>query len=267
VNLEDGTGKVVASTKTDANGKYLFDNLPDGTYKVCVDTSKLPAPYSDYMLTKQNAAGHNGKDSAADPATGCTMTTVLGVGHREDLTLDVGLVSPANRVGDYVWIDQKRTGLQDAGDPGAANVPVTLQDGSGKVVATTTTDANGKYLFDNLPDGSYKVCVDLSKLPKNLLGYTFTKAGAAGRNGTDSAADPATGCTPVVALSPSHRQDLTLDFGLLPKVNPTPGGPSQPTTGLAFTGANVVWVAATGLFLLVGGAVLMITGRQRRRNG
>ena len=37
-------------------------------------------------------------------------------------------------------------GVQDAGEPGIAGSTVTLQ-GPGGVVSTTTTDANGQYLF------------------------------------------------------------------------------------------------------------------------
>ena len=221
VTLQDATGKPIGSPQTtDAQGKYLFDKLPDGTYKVCFDIKNLPAAYADYLVTKQNAAGHNGTDSAADLTTGCTETTTLGPDKREDLTLDMGLVSPVNRVGDFVWLDVNRNGIQDAGEPGVPDVPVVLQDGTGKPVGSpVTTDAGGKYLFDNLPDGTYKVCFDLSKLPADYAGATWTKQNAASHDGTDSAADPATGCTPTTELKIGHREDLTLDGGIVTPLN------------------------------------------------
>ena len=221
VTLQDGAGKPVGTPLTTGpDGKYLFTNLPDGTYKVCFDVKNLPAAYADYQVTKPNAAGHNGTDSAADPATGCTEVTVLGPAKREDLTLDLGIVAPANRVGDFVWWDKDRNGIQDAGEPGVPGVVATLQDGAGKPVGTPlTTGPDGKYLFTDLPDGTYKVCFDLSKVPAEYAGAVWTKQNAASHNGTDSAADPATGCTPTTELKIGHREDLTLDGGIVTPLN------------------------------------------------
>ncbi|RSM46053.1 hypothetical protein DMA12_12265 [Amycolatopsis balhimycina DSM 5908] len=217
VVLKDGSGKQLATTKTDGGGKYLFDNLPDGSYQVCFDGTKLPADYADWQWTKPDA-GDDGKDSDADPGTGCTPVVKLGPGARENPTLDAGLVEPRNRLGDFVWKDVNGNGLQDAGEPGVPDVPVVLKDGSGKQLATTKTDGGGKYLFDNLSDGSYQVCFDIAHLPAPVADYKLTKAGA-GDDGKDSDADPATGCTPVVKLGLGARENLTLDAGLVSPPN------------------------------------------------
>ncbi|MEQ0562305.1 SdrD B-like domain-containing protein [Amycolatopsis sp. NEAU-NG30] len=213
VVLKDGTGKQLATTKTGPDGKYLFDNLPDGSYQVCFDIAHLPAPVADFRLTKPNA-GDDTKDSDADPATGCTPVVPLGVGQRENLTLDAGLVSPPNRLGDFVWADTNGNGLQDPGEPGVPDVPVVLKDGTGKQIAATSTGPDGKYLFDNLPDGAYLVCFDRTKLPAQYADWLWTKANA-GDDAKDSDADPASGCTPVVRLGPGARENLTLDAGLV----------------------------------------------------
>ncbi|MGW3963307.1 SdrD B-like domain-containing protein [Amycolatopsis sp. NPDC005003] len=213
VVLKDGTGKQVASVKTGPDGKYLFDNLPDGSYQVCFDVKQLPAPVADYKLTKANA-GDDGTDSDADPASGCTPVVPLGVGKRENLTLDAGLVAPPNRLGDLVWADKNGNGLQDPGEPGVPDVPVVLKDGTGKQVAATKTGPDGKYSFDNLPDGSYQVCFDRSKLPADYADWQWTKPDA-GDDTKDSDADPGTGCTPVVKLGPGGRENPTLDAGLV----------------------------------------------------
>ena len=83
-------------------------------------------------------------------------------------------------VGNFVWNDLDRDGIQDVGEPGIAGVTLTITkaDGSpvtdiyGNAVTTTTTDANGHYLFANLPPGSYKVTVT------NPAGYIPTLTGA-----------------------------------------------------------------------------------------
>jgi hypothetical protein len=52
-------------------------------------------------------------------------------------------------VGGSVYYDANNNGIRDSGEVGIANNPVALLDaGTGSVVATTTTDANGYYTFD-----------------------------------------------------------------------------------------------------------------------
>ncbi len=55
------------------------------------------------------------------------------------------------------WNDLNKNGIQDADEPGIANVEVELLDENGKSLAKTTTDSNGKYQFDNLDNGDYQV--------------------------------------------------------------------------------------------------------------
>jgi hypothetical protein len=55
---------------------------------------------------------------------------------------------PQAHLGDFVWEDSNGNGVQDSGEAGLADVTVELKDTDGHVVATTTTDASGKYHFD-----------------------------------------------------------------------------------------------------------------------
>ena len=53
-----------------------------------------------------------------------------------------------------------------AGDnPPLSGVGIKLLDAQGTPVAQTLTDADGVYSFDNIPEGSYSICEDLSALP------------------------------------------------------------------------------------------------------
>ena len=45
------------------------------------------------------------------------------------------------KIGDFVWADRNRDGIQDPDEPGVAGVKVTLKDGAGGTVGTATTDA------------------------------------------------------------------------------------------------------------------------------
>ncbi|WP_131814186.1 SdrD B-like domain-containing protein, partial [Streptococcus bovimastitidis] len=71
-------------------------------------------------------------------------------------TIDSGFVKETHTIGDTVWEDTNKDGVQDSGEPGIPGVTVTLTnpDGSTK---TTTTDENGYYEFTDLPDGDYTV--------------------------------------------------------------------------------------------------------------
>ncbi len=210
---------VVGTDTTDANGKYLIDDLPDGTYTVCFDLVNLPAAVDDYTVTTKDAGSNDGVDSDADPASGCTAPVTLGVNKRQDLTLDLGLVAPVNTLGDYVWVDADKDGVQDEGEKPVAGVKVTVKDGEDTVVGTDTTDATGKYLFENLPDGRYTVCFDLANLPDAVGDYTATTPNTGADDTVDSDAAAGTGCAEPVELGVNKRQNLTVDAGLVAPPN------------------------------------------------
>src|SRR5207344_3349773 len=92
-----------------------------------------------------------------------------------DNTSDFGFVPPAQGViGDYVWHDLNRDGIQDANEPGINNVTVRLFDSANVLVSTTTTVTNvidGYYQFTGLAAGTYSVVLDATTLPS---GYSAT---------------------------------------------------------------------------------------------
>ncbi len=108
-------------------------------------------------------------------------------------------VADPGSVGDRVWDDQDGDGVQDVGEPGLVGVTVVLRNDAGDEVATTTTGANGVYLFDGIYPGDYTVEVDPGSLP-------------AGRTPT---ADPdGVGSPHSAAFSLAAGQDRTdVDFG------------------------------------------------------
>jgi hypothetical protein len=71
--------------------------------------------------------------------------------------LDTGYFSPKASLGNFVWFDLDRDGIQDAGEPGIENVVVTLYNSSGTAIGTTTTNAVGFYSFWDLDPGTYTV--------------------------------------------------------------------------------------------------------------
>jgi hypothetical protein len=91
-------------------------------------------------------------------ADGRTFAKANGLGDLEALCNAAPL-----EIGNFVWRDDDRDGVQDPGEPPIANVTLRLYtagpDGNfgtpdDVLVATTTTDANGQYYFTNLTDGN-----------------------------------------------------------------------------------------------------------------
>jgi hypothetical protein len=124
-------------------------------------------------------------------------------------------------IGDRVWNDVDKNGVQDPGENGVPNVTVRLYTSIGGTITltrTTMTSDQGLYLFDNLPAGQYLVefviPVDRTVSPRNTAGATPA---------TDSDADPTTGRTVVITL-PEGVTDLSWDAGIF--VTPTA---EQPT--------------------------------------
>ena len=73
-------------------------------------------------------------------------------------------------IGDRVWHDLDNDGLQDFDEPGIPGATVTLFDAAtGTAVATTTTDANGNYLFTNVEPGNYYIGFTLSSSFENFV--------------------------------------------------------------------------------------------------
>jgi protocatechuate 3,4-dioxygenase beta subunit len=188
-----------ASTTTDADGLYLFDDLAPGCYEV-----RFVAP-AGHVFGPQDQGTNDAVDSDADPTTGRTDPITLDSGET-DLTWDAGLYQPT-ALGDRVWEDLDADGIQDAGEPGIAGVTVNLYDCDGNLVATDTTDASGFYLFDGLEPGCYVVEFVAP------TGSSFSPQDQGTDDAVDSDADPTTGRTDPITVE-SGETDLTWDAGL-----------------------------------------------------
>ncbi len=207
VRLLDGTtNAVIATTTTDINGKYIFNDLPAGNYKVEFVT---PAGYTTTTKLNSNVTA-SGVDSDVDPVNSRTATFALAAGQRIT-TVDAGywLTTPpgTGKIGDRVWLDANQNGIQDATEASVQGVTVTLYDAANTAIKMAVTDANGNYLFTDLAAGNYTV--GFSNLP---AGYTFTTQGlGTAANGSD--ANPATGKTATIALA-AGQINLDVDAGI-----------------------------------------------------
>ena len=142
VEVLDTNDDVVESTSSIVGG-YRIGNLEPGTYRLRV---QVPAGYS---------AG-----TGFDANGRATGTFILAAGESL-LTVDAPLVPPAlGEIGDRVWNDADRDGLQETGDGGLASVTVRLLTSDDATVATGATDFQGLYSFTGVLPGDYKVSVE-----------------------------------------------------------------------------------------------------------
>lgn len=270
----DGKWTFYEETTTDASGLYRFEGLKGGLdadvqYRVIFDT--------DRTLTIPRA----GSDSAVDSDAMAvliqdlgypTRTILLGYGET-DLTWDAGVVEVVSALGDYVWYDLNRNGIQDPDEQGVPGVVAALEHNpTGQIdraeawleIARTQTNDAGYYRFTDLAEGYYRV--------KFLLpeGYVVTLLESAGMDGyaidSDAIRINQNGwyLTRSIYLE-ADTVDLTWDAGIYPGApgqdddqgDPGSGGPS---TGDGFAAATLLAVMITAL-----GALLRLTARRKRR--
>ena len=186
VQLLNASGTVVATTQTDAQGRYRFDNLTPGTYAV---REIQPA---GYLQGGQKAGSKGGNISVQD------LISQIAIGSGENLTdynfCELETVSIAG----LVWSDTLPNCVLDAGELPIAGVTVRLYDAAGNLVATTVTNSQGTYSFLNLRPGTYTV------RESQPAGY-FQGGQMAGSHGGDDSADDVIAA--IVLRSGDHAED------------------------------------------------------------
>ncbi len=175
-------------------------------------------------LYNQNIAEYFGKATGfGDIHTGCAPT--------------------APQIGNFVWIDNDCDGVQDAGEPALAYADVYLYDAQCNQVASTQTDQNGNYNFNQgLQLGvQYYLALDPSAFDNGVSAYNlnnviYTPTTYSGASHLDSDLVfgqfcPSLNGVPVASVIPQGPNNLTFDLGLKPatdfdlacrKINLTP---------------------------------------------
>ncbi len=132
-------------------------------------------------------------------------------------------------LGDLTWHDANANGIQDAGEEGLADVLVRLYDVSGKMLAETRSDAEGRYVFSGLQGGDYTLEFAAPS------GYVLTQPDKGGDDARDSDPDPASGKTALISLN-AGQSAMDWDAGFvaevaaLPTETPTPEPTLTPTS-------------------------------------
>ncbi len=143
---DDLGASVSLTTTTDGTGLYSFGNLRPGTYVI---TETQPAGYLDGKDTIGTPGGVTANDKFSN------IVLAAGVNGVEN---NFGEVKAASISG-YVYVDANNDGTFQSTELPIKGVTVTLTGttDAGAVSLTTTTDANGFYVFNSLLPGTYVV--------------------------------------------------------------------------------------------------------------
>lgn len=158
------------STVPVEQGFYAFKNILPGTYRV-----KFTKPFGYALTVPGSHTGPNtaGTPTDSDPDRNGNASIIVASGDGLITDVDAGMFRPVS-IGDRVWEDLDRDGIQDPGELGLAGVTVRLLDESGAAVLNSSgvpyvvvTDAAGRYSFTDLfprpssnPGNYYRVQFD-----------------------------------------------------------------------------------------------------------
>jgi hypothetical protein len=179
VNLLDAMGNLVATTTSAGDGSYSFGNVGPG----------------QYTISEVHQDGWYQTEPVDPPGT----WTVQAISSTNPSGLDFGNFQLVNVTGE-VYNDVNGNGNLDPGEPGLQGWTVNLEDTSGNIVATTTSDATGDYAFYNLFPGTFIVAdvlqagwTQTQPVPNPPGDYVFTTQSGTNETGLNFGnASPAT---------------------------------------------------------------------------
>lgn len=265
---------VKGSMPTDAEGRFLFRDLPAGDYQL---------QFSDLGAHRAFTSARVGQDAAldsdADPRTGLSTGFTLSQSASDlvpgvdaglpdidfaNPTVGAGLVGVYS-IGDTVWRDANNDSVLDPRDGGVKGVKVELYGTGSQPLATKVTNAAGRYTFDGLPSGAYHLA--FTDLPGGLV-FAAQRVGPNTAVDSDANAD---GVTAPVVLGDDNPADTTIDAGLTtpadrPLAAIADSGSVPVDTVLSTTGGVAAEVPLSGLGLVIGGVASLLVGRRRTRS-
>ena len=156
VQLLTSAGTVFKTTKSLADGTYSFNQLTPGNYKIQIS---IP---SGYQFVAANQGADDSVDSEIVNVAGQTGSTdLLTVAYQMNLSdIHIGLLPSLGTISGKVVYDVNSNNQLDSPDAGIDNHIVNLYATDGTLKATKMTNAEGKYIFNNVEAGSYYIKVE-----------------------------------------------------------------------------------------------------------
>ena len=158
--LFDANSSLVAGISTLDSGQYLFLNVPNGTYTV------LALPDSSVAIGQNYAPTYLGDVLFWSNASNVNISSNHTMNAINLVTIPSIPVGPGF-IGGNVGTGTKAR---------LSNKIVNLLDNSMNLIATTKTDANGDYKFENLAYATYKIWVEISGKVTTPISVTLNEA-------------------------------------------------------------------------------------------
>ncbi len=149
IQLFNASGEMIASTLTNVNGRFFFENLAPGTYSI---VEVQPAGYLD----GHDEAGTVNSVATGNSAVNDRISQIVLQSGDAGVNYEFCEHEPASLCG-HVWHDRDDDGIRDSGEEGIADVRIELFDAQGVKIAEVRTDATGEYCFEDLYAGVYKI--------------------------------------------------------------------------------------------------------------
>ena len=185
-------------TYGDNNSAVIDFGNADSAYVVMVNTKfQYTTSESPTLVQMVTLSSDNSKSASMGNALGFTNNQSGGAGQE------------VYKIGNYVWEDTNKNGVQELGEKGVGNVTVTVFDNNTNTkVGEAVTKEDGSYLIPNLPNGDYRV--EFSNLPQ---GYEVTPSKQGNNEELDS-----NGVSSVITVN--GKDNLSADLGIYkPKYN------------------------------------------------
>ena len=162
VELLSSAGEVVASAQTAEDGSYAFEGVAPGRYRVRFTAKEADSGFS----ATERSMARGGVQQSDDPIAATRVLTISGGDALSEVS--AGVVRMGTLTG-TIWVDQNGDGVRQEGESPLSGVEVQLMNGAGRVIVTSAeTDENGRFTFEKMAPGSYKLRVDAPE------GYVFS---------------------------------------------------------------------------------------------
>jgi len=212
-NVEVGVTGALESVAITINGATIVENFAPYRYPSGDTVPWQPAP-GFYTLRAVAYSQDNAQGAVCDNHVQFVTFTRSTPTPTATPTLIPTPGVPANCIGDWVWRDSDRDGLQDAGESGLAGVDIYIgydADHNGRIdqiLATTHTNSAGRYAFCALMPATY--LVEFGTAP----GCINTWPNQGGDDALDSDASAGYGITPPIVLH-AGEANSTVDAGYI----------------------------------------------------
>lgn len=205
--------QLIDSATSNASGIYELMAPGAGDYRV-----RVLLPSMDAEFSPKNLGASDLTDSDVNPTGtdfGFTDPYTFASNVISITSIDAGIVLPSPvDIGDFVWDDLDKDGVQDTNEPGVPGIVVQLwNDARNDLLDQTTTDPAGNYVLLAPDAGAYRVRVVLGGTD-----YTFTAKDQGANDTRDNDINPSgmlLGFTDTVSFAAGVSSTINIDAGLV----------------------------------------------------